>query len=340
MSNTRNIKAIGIKEHGDLDVIQELGFPAPTPKDDQVVIKVEYAGVNFIDTYERAGVYKSPSFPKILGKEAAGTIVSLPTSPSVTQDKEYQLRGLSVGDRVVTIDDGFFAEEIAVSWPKVVKLPDGVSTKLAAATALQGLTALTFATESYNIQKGDIVLVYSAAGGLGLNLTQIATHRGATVIATVSSEAKAEIARANGAKHVIITTQQNVVDEVLRITDGVGVHAVFDGVGKDTFEDNFKIIRRKGTFVSLGNASGVPPLFQPLRLGEKNIKLIRPRLFGYITTPEEIRTYQDQYNNLIASGAVKPTIHKEYPFTAEGIKQSQIDLSSRGTVGKLIVKVA
>ncbi|KAG8942231.1 hypothetical protein FRC04_003824 [Tulasnella sp. 424] len=340
MSSSRTIKAIGIQSHGELDVIEELQRPAPTPRDDQVLIKVEYAGVNFIDTYERAGVYPAAAFPKVLGKEAAGTIVSLPTSQAVTQDKEYQLRGLSVGDRVVTIDDGFFAEEIAVPWQKVVKLPDSVSTKIAAASALQGLTALTFATESYNIKKGDIILIYSAAGGLGINLTQIAVHRGATVIGTVSSEAKAEVARGNGAKHVIITTQQNVVDEVLKITNGEGVHAVFDGVGKDTFEDNFKIIRRKGTFVTLGNASGIPPLFQPLRLGERNIKLIRPRLFGYIVTPEEIRTYQTQYNELIASGAVKPVIHKEYPFTAEGVKQSQTDLTSRGTIGKLILKVA
>ncbi|KAG8903835.1 hypothetical protein FRC01_008968, partial [Tulasnella sp. 417] len=259
---------------------------------------------------------------------------------AVTEDKEYKLRNLSIGDRVVTIDDGFFAEEIAVPWPKVVKLPDGVTTKTAAASALQGLTALTFATESYNIQKDDIVLVYSAAGGVGINLTQIAAGRGATVIATVSSEVKSEVARANGAKHVINTTEQNVVDEVLRITNGEGVHAVFDGVGKDTFEDNFKIIRRKGTFVSLGNASGIPPLFQPLRLGEKNIKLIRPRLFGYIATPEEIRTYQNKYDELLGSGVVKPVIYKEYPFTAEGVKQTQIDITSRGTIGKLILKVA
>ncbi|KAG9046282.1 hypothetical protein FS837_004740, partial [Tulasnella sp. UAMH 9824] len=338
MSSTRTIKAIGVKSQGELDVIEELQLLAPTPKDDQVVIKVEYAGVNYIDTYERSGVYKVANLPKVLGKEAAGTIISLPTSRAVTEDKEYQLRNLSIGDRVVTIDDGYFAEEIAVPWSKVVKLPDNVTAKTAAASALQGLTALTFATEAHNIQKGEIILVYSAAGGVGINLTQIATSRGAIVIGTVSSEVKAEVARANGAKHVINTTEQNVVDEVLKITNGEGVHAVFDGVGKDTFEDNLKIIRRKGTFVSLGNASGVPPLFQPLRLGEKNLKLVRPRLFGYITTPEEIRTYHTKYDELLASGVVKPVIHKEYPFTAEGVKQSQIDITSRGTIGKLILK--
>ncbi|KAG8868306.1 hypothetical protein FRB97_002558, partial [Tulasnella sp. 331] len=203
-----------------------------------------------------------------------------------------------------------------------------------------GLTALTFARESYAIKKGDVILIYAAAGGFGSLLTGMALHFGATVIATVSTETKAEFVRSLGAQHVLITSTQNVVDEVLKITNGDGVHAVFDGIGKDTFEDNFKLIRRKGTIVSMGNASGVAPPLNILRLGEKNIVILRPRVFGYITTPEETKHYQDELLSLLVQGAFKTKIHKDYPFTAEGVQQAQKDITSRGTIGKLLVNVA
>ncbi|KAG8969737.1 hypothetical protein FRC03_001082 [Tulasnella sp. 419] len=333
------IKAIGVLEQGDLEKIQLLDAPFPTPKSDELIIKVEYAGVNYIDTYHRSGLYPAPSFPFHLGQEPAGTIVALPTSEEVLNDPEYKLRSFQIGDRVAAYHGGAYAEYVAVNWIKTFKLPDGIETKLGAAI-LQGLTALTFATEAHEIKKGEYILIYAAAGGVGSILTQIAVQKGATVIATVSSESKAQIVRGYGAHHVLISTQQNVADEVLRITGGEGVHGIFDGIGKDTFEDDLKIARRKGTIVSLGNASGAVPPFAPLRLAAKNLKLLRPTLTNYIYTGEESRRYGAEFFELLSKGSVKVTIFKEYPFTAEGVKQSQIDITSRGTVGKLLVKVA
>jgi len=172
------------------------------------------------------------------------------------------------------------------------------------------------------------------------SLLQLALHFGATVIGTVSSEAKAKVVKEKGAQHVIITTKENVVEEVLKITNGDGVHGIFDSVGKDTFEDNFVLARRKATIVSLGNSSGVVPPFSPLKLGDKNLKMVRPRLYVYIHTPEEARMYAEQYLTLIAQGAVSFTIHGEYPFTAAGVQKAQEDISGRGTIGKLIIKIA
>ncbi|KAG8848239.1 hypothetical protein FRB96_001277 [Tulasnella sp. 330] len=332
----KTIKAIGFNKNGDVDVIEELkDIPFPTASDEDVIIKVEYGGVNFVDTYQRAGLYPSSKFPVILGGEASGTVVKLPTS-----EKALDGLDLKVGDKVAAVVANSFAEYIALPAWRVAKLPANVDTRSGAAVMVQGLTALTFARESYAIKKGDVILIYAAAGGFGSLLTGMALHFGATVIATVSTETKAEFVRSLGAQHVLITSTQNVVDEVLKITNGDGVHAVFDGIGKDTFEDNFKLIRRKGTIVSMGNASGVAPPLNILRLGEKNIVILRPRVFGYITTPEETKHYQDELLSLLVQGAFKTKIHKDYPFTAEGVQQAQKDITSRGTIGKLLVNVA
>ncbi|KAG8870772.1 hypothetical protein FRB97_009371 [Tulasnella sp. 331] len=350
----KTIKAIGFNQNGDIDVIEELkDIPFPPVNDDDVIIKVEYAGVNFIDTYQRAGLYPSAKFPVILGIEASGTVVKLPAS-----EKALHGLDLKVGDKVATLVNNSFAEYVALPAWRVAKLPATVDTRTGAAVILQGLTGpkrlgilqesvgvtadgpLTFARESYAIKKGDIILIYAAAGGVGNLLTAIALHFGATVIATVSTETKAEFVRYIGAQHVLITSTQSVVDEVLKITDGKGVHAIFDGIGKDTFEDNFKLVRRKGTIVSIGNASGVAPPLNILRLSEKNIKIVRPRTSGYVTTPEETKHYQDELLSLLVQGAFKVQRCQDYPFTAEGVQQSQKDITSRGTVGKLLINVA
>ncbi|KAG8872534.1 hypothetical protein FRB98_009540 [Tulasnella sp. 332] len=359
----KTIKAIGFNQNGDIDVIEELkDIPFPSANDDDVILKVEYAGANFIDTYQRAGVYPSAKFPVILGAEASGTIVKLPTSAKALDGLD-----LKVGDKVATLMSGCFAEYIAVpAWKvclllntinhfisamlkalavyvmvnvKVAKLPANVDTRTGAAVIAQGLTALTFSRESYAIKRGDVVLIYGAAGGVGSLLTGIALHFGATVIAAVSTEAKAEFVRSLGAQHVLITSTQNVIDEVLKITNGEGVHAVFDGIGKDTFEDNFKLIRRKGTIVCVGTASGVPPPLNILRLGEKNITILRPSVFRYLTTPEETKHFQDELFSLLNQGAFKVQIHHEYSFTAEGVQQSQKDIISRHAMGKLLINV-
>ncbi|KAI9063529.1 NAD-P-binding protein [Trametes sanguinea] len=355
------MQAIGINKTGDFDVIEKLELPVPQNAPGNVLVKVHYGGVNFIDTYYRKGLYPISSFPQPLGTEAAGEVVGLPTDDKVLNDEEYKLRGFKLGTKVAVVrleplrsaspsranvfptskyGLGSFAEYVSVPWAKTYPLPDGVSTRTAAAGLTQGATALTFVTEAYNVQKGDIILVHTVAGGLGLLFAQLIKRRGATVIGTTSTAEKAEIAKQNGADHVILYTQEDTVQRVLELTNGEGVHAIFDGVGKDTFESDFKMIRRKGTIVSVGNASGAVPPFPPLKLVEKNVRLLRPTLGNYVYTPEEGRRYSTELFDLIAKGELKIRIHAEYPFTAEGVQQAQKDLTGGKTVGKLIVKVA
>ncbi|TBU61183.1 NAD(P)-binding protein [Dichomitus squalens] len=340
MSLPSKISAIGINKTGDFDVIEKLELPFPQNAPGNVLIKVQYGGVNFIDTYFRKGLYPISQFPQALGREAAGEVIALPTDESVLSNEEYKLRGLKVGARVAANTLGAFSEYVSVPWNKVYALPEHLSTRVAAASLLQGATALTFVTEAYNVQKGDVVLVHTVAGGLGLIFAQLIKARGATVIGTTSTPEKAALAKAHGADHVILYTKEDLVQRVLELTNGEGVHAIFDGVGKDTFEADLKVIRRKGTLVSVGNASGAVPPFPPLRLVEKNVKLLRPTLDNYIYTPEEGRTYVTELFKLIENGTVKINIHGDYPFTAEGVQQSQKDLTGGKTTGKLLIKIS
>ncbi|KAI0711294.1 NAD-P-binding protein [Earliella scabrosa] len=340
MSLPAKMQAIGINRTGDFDVIEKLELPVPQNAPGNVLVKVHYGGVNFIDTYYRKGLYSISSFPQTLGVEGAGEIVALPTDGQVLGNEEYKLRGFKLGGRVAVYGLGAFAEYVSVPWAKAFPLPDGVPTRTAAAALTQGGTALTFVTEAYNVQKGDTVLVHTVAGGLGLLFAQLIKARGATVIGTTSTPEKAAIAKAHGADHVILYKQEDTVQRVLELTNGEGVHAIFDGVGKDTFEADFKMIRRKGTIVSVGNASGAVPPFPPLKLVEKNVRLLRPTLGNYIYTPEEGRVYNAQLWKLIADGTLKINIHGEYPFTAEGVQQAQKDLTGGKTVGKVLIKIA
>ena len=171
---------------------------------------------------------------------------------------------------------GSHATYISVPPKFVYSVPDAISTKIAAAAALQGLTAVTFTEEGYDVKKGDIILVHTVAGGLGLLFSQLIKSRGATVIGTTSTREKAELAKAHGADHVILYREENTVQRVLELTEGRGVDAIFDGVGKDTFDANFEMIKRKGTIVSVGNASGAVEPFSLLRLVQKNVKILRP----------------------------------------------------------------
>ncbi|KAI0777784.1 NAD-P-binding protein [Trametes elegans] len=336
----KTMHAIGVNKTGDFDVIEKFELPVPVPEPAHVLVKVHYGGVNFIDTYYRKGLYPIKSFPQPLGTEAAGEVVALPTDAGVLGDEEYKLRGFKVGGKVAVTRFGAFAEYLSVPWTKVFPLPDGVSTRTASAAITQGGTALTFVTEAYNVQKGDVILVHTVAGGLGLIFAQLIKARGATVIGTTSSPEKAAVAKEHGADHVILYTQEDTVQRVLELTNGEGVHAIFDGVGKDTFEADFKMIRRKGTIVSVGNASGAVPPFPPLKLVEKNVRLLRPTFGNYIYTPEEGRRYITELFSLVANGKLKIRIYAEYPFTAEGVQQAQRDLTGGKTIGKLIVKVA
>ncbi|KAI0072066.1 NAD-P-binding protein [Panus rudis PR-1116 ss-1] len=334
------IQAVVITETGDFDVIKKIEVPFAAPAKDQIVIKVNYAGINFIDNYFRQGLYPVKSFPAQFGTEAAGTIVSLPSDESVLNDEEYKLRGFAPGAKVVALTFGAYAEYISVSWKDVYVVPPSISLKVAGAIFTQGGTALTFITEAYNVKKGDIVFVHTVAGGFGLAVAQLAKARGATVIGTTSTKEKAEIAKAHGADHVILYKEEDTVKRVNELTNGEGVHVVYDGVGKDTHEIDFKLVRRKGTIVFVGNASGPVPPIAPLKLVEKNIKLVRPTLKNYIYTPEEGRTYISQLFDAVSKQELKVLIHKEYPFTSEGVIEAEKDLTGGRSIGKLLVKVA
>ncbi|OCH93355.1 NAD-P-binding protein [Obba rivulosa] len=340
MTLPSKMQAITISKTGDYDVIEKTEIPVPQNGPSNVLVKIQYGGVNFIDTYYRKGLYPISSLPQTLGTEGAGIIVALPTDGAVLQDEEYKKREFKLGQKVAVYSLGAFAEYMSVPWARAIPVPENVPVRTAAAGLTQGATALTFVTEAYNVQEGDTILVHTVAGGLGLIFTQLIKWRGATVIGTTSTPEKAEIARAHGADHVILYTKEDTVQRVLEITGGEGVHAIFDGVGKDTFESDFKMIRRKGTIVSVGNASGAVPPFPPLKLVEKNVRLLRPTLANYVYTPEESRTYGSQLYSLIEQGILKINIFKEYPFTAEGVQQAQKDLVGGKTTGKLIVKIA
>ncbi|KAH0569271.1 hypothetical protein GP486_000027 [Trichoglossum hirsutum] len=242
------MRGILVEKTGGTEVLQfRTDLPVPEPKEGEILVKNDYIGVNFIDT----GLYPSLK-PEILGREAAGNIIALgPNVPS----------SFSPGDRVAWLGTGAYAEYSSISAAKAVHIPSTVSSSDAAAALLQGLTALTLVREAYAVKAGEFVLVHAAAGGVGLWLCQILKSIGARTIGTVSTTAKAELAKVNGAEFVVEYSREDVVQRVKEITRGEGVAAVFDGVGKDTFEADLEVVARKGTVVSFGNASGpVPPL--------------------------------------------------------------------------------
>lgn len=335
------VKAITFAKTGGVEVIEKTELPFPQQGPGDVIVKVEFAGVNFIDTYFRSGLYSTP-LPAIVGTEAAGVIAALPTDPAVLNHPEYKARGYDKGGKAVVFVRSTNAEYISVPWEKVYPIPpdSGLDTRNAAAGFVQTATVLSLMNEAYDVKPGDTILIYTIAGGVGLIGLQYAKSKGATVIGTTSSEEKAKLARAHGADHVILYTKEDIVERVLEITKGAGVEAVFDGVGKDTFDGNLKLLKRKGTLVSYGNASGPVAPFSLFKITEKNLKLCRPQVANYMATPEEGTHYSKLFFDVMKKGIVKPIhIFKEYPFTAEGTQQAQTDLTGGKTTGKLIVKI-
>ncbi|KZT27672.1 NAD(P)-binding protein [Neolentinus lepideus HHB14362 ss-1] len=333
------IEAITIAKTGDVDVIEKTTQPFPKVTPESIVVKVEYGGVNFIDTYFRKGLYPIPSFPFTVGREAAGTVVALPTSQEVLNSEAYKKKGLQIGSKVALFHAGTFATYLVVPWSSAYPFPSSISSRTASAALTQGLTTNTFMTEAYRVKKGDTVLIHTVAGGLGLIFAQYAKHRGATVIGTTSTQEKAELAKQHGADHVILYKDEDTVSRVLELTNGEGVDVIYDGVGKDTFESDFEMIKRKGTLVSVGNASGAVPPFAPLRLSQKNIRIARPTAGNYLITPEEQEHYGNELWDFVAKGILKINVFKEYEFSADGVKQAQTDLVSGKTTGKLVVKI-
>ncbi|KAJ9632492.1 NADPH:quinone reductase [Taxawa tesnikishii (nom. ined.)] len=248
----QTMKGVIIEKNGGTEVLQYKDLPLPELKEGQILVKNDYVGVNFIDTYFRSGLYPAPHWPYCLGREAEGTIVK--TSGSVPY-------GLKEGDRIVYLNEATYAEYTAASPEKAVKIPDGMDKTVASAALLQGLTALTLIREAYPVQKGDWILVHAAAGGTGLWLCQLLAAVGARTIGTASTDEKVALAKKAGAEVVINYSHEDVKSKVMELTDNKGVAAVFDGVGKSTFDLSLDCLARKGTLASFGNASGaVPPL--------------------------------------------------------------------------------
>jgi NADPH:quinone reductase-like Zn-dependent oxidoreductase len=279
-----------------------------------------------VDRYFRSGLYPAPGFPYILGREGAGTIAKL-GSGAVLDFK--------VGDNVVWMGERGYAEYTSVPAAKAIKLPSGVSTEVAAAALLQGLTALTLIREAHHVNKGDWVLVHAAAGGTGLWLVQLLHAVGASIIGTASTEEKIALANKAGATHMINYTKEDVKSKVFELTNGQGCIAIFDGVGKDTFDLSLELVARKGSLISFGNASGAVPPVTIARLSAKNARLMRPTLFNYVATREEFETYSNELLQFVADGKINVRVHEVYPLSE--VKRAQEDLQGRKTTGKLLL---
>ncbi|KAI8317553.1 putative quinone oxidoreductase [Colletotrichum sp. SAR11_240] len=325
----KTMNGIQIPRTGDVSVLtHETALPVPAPSEGQVLVRNEYAGINYIDTYFRTGLYKAP-LPQVLGREGAGTVVS--AHPSVSSS-------FSPGDRVVYMGPySSYATYSAVPASSLLRIPDALATDAAAAALLQGLTAWTFIREAGVVQKGEWVLVHAAAGGVGLQLVQMLRAVGAKVIGTTSSDEKCALAKKNGAEWIVNSKSQDLVAEVKKITDGHGVDVIFDGVGKATFDSDLEMAARKGRLVVFGNASGAVPPFDILKLGPKNLKVMRPVVNNYVATREELEKYSGELFEMITSGKVEVAIHKAYPL--KDVKQAHTDLESRNTTGKLLLKI-
>ena len=320
------MKAIRVHAPGGPEALRYEEVDRPVPGPGQVLVKVEAAGVNFIDVYQRTGQYKVP-VPFTLGQEAAGTVAAV--GPGVAEP--------NVGDRVAyTSILGAYAEYAVVPADRVVVLPDGVSTKQGAAAMLQGMTAHYLATSTYPLKAGDACLVHAAAGGVGLLLCQVATLRGARVLGTVSTREKAALARAAGAAEVILYTEQDFEAEVKRLTNGAGLQVIYDSVGKTTFEKGLSCLAPRGMMVLFGQSSGPVGPFDPQVLSQKgSLFLTRPTLAHYILTRPELVARAGEVLGWIKSGKLKLRIDREVPLAQ--VAEAQRLLEGRKTTGKVLL---
>jgi NADPH2:quinone reductase len=321
------MKAIRVHTLGGPGVLRYEDVPDPEPGQGQALVRVEAAGVNFIDVYFRTGLYKGPALPFVLGQEAAGTVATV--GPGVTE--------VAVGDRVAyTGVHGAYAELAAVPAARLVKLPDGVSTRQGAAAMLQGMTAHYLACSTYPLKPGDVCLVHAAAGGVGQLLCQIAKLRGARVFGTTSTEEKARLAREAGADEVILYTQQDFAAEAKRLTGGRGVQVIYDGVGKTTFDKGLDALAPRGMMVLFGASSGPPPPFDPSILNTKgSLYLTRPSLGHYIAAREELMQRASDVLGWIAEGKLRLSIGLELPLADAA--EAHRALEGRKTTGKVLL---
>ncbi len=319
-------KAIRIHAPGGPEVMRWEDVPTPEPGPGEVLVKHAAVGLNYIDVYFRTGLYKTP-MPATPGMEASGTVAAL--GPDVTE--------FAVGDRVAygTGAVGSYATERAVPVERLVKLPDEISFETAAAMMLQGMTAQYLVRRAHRVQKGETIVVHAAAGGVGLILCQWARHIGATVIGVVSTEAKAELARAHGAEHVVVG-HADLPAQVKRITGGAMVPVVYDSVGKDTFMGSLDCLAPLGLMVTYGNASGpVPPVEPALLAAKGSLYLTRPTLATYTAKRADLLATANDLFDVVKKGVVKIRVNQTFPL--RDAAAAHIALESRKTTGSTVL---
>jgi NADPH2:quinone reductase len=322
------MRVIQVDQRGGPEVLTVAEQPAPQPGPGQIVAEIAAAGVNYMDIYQREGIAGyGPPLPFVTGAEGAGTIIAV--GADVTD--------LAIGDRVAWVGPGSYAEQVVLPADRVVPVPDGISTELAAAAILQGMTAHYLVTSTYPVRPGDVTVVHAAAGGVGLLLTQMVKLRGGIVVATCSGGAGGEkhtLARGAGADHVAGYDGCRAILE--EVTGGVGAHVVYDGVGQATFDDSLAALRPRGMLVVYGAASGQVPPFDIQRLNSGgSLFVTRPTLAHYIADVDELRWRAREVFDWIASGKLDVRVGGRYPLADAA--RAQQDLAARRTTGKLLL---
>ena len=320
------MKAVRVREYGGPEAMSYDEVDIPSIGENDVLVKIEASGINYIDTYQRSGLYQIP-LPATLGLEAAGTVTETGSNVSSFQS----------GDRVAyTSVPGAYADYAVVPEEKLVNLPDGVDFNQGAAAMLQGCTAHYLCKSTYEVKAGDRCLIHAAAGGVGLLLIQMVKNAGGFVIGTVSTEEKANLAKSAGADEVILYSEQNFETEVKRITEGAGVNVVYDSVGKSTFQKSIDCLSKLGYMVLYGNASGPVTEFNPATLGPKgSLFLTRPTLFDYTADRESLDWRTSDVFNWIAEGNLN--LRVEHFYALADAQQAHKDLEGRKTTGKIIL---
>jgi NADPH2:quinone reductase len=321
------MRAIRIHEFGGPEVLQLEEVPSPEPGEGEALLSVEAVGVNFIDVYHRTGLYPSP-LPFTPGMEASGVVEAV--GPGVYE--------VEVGDRVAyAMEQGSYAEAAVVAAWKLVRLPEGLDSASGAAAMLQGMTAQYLTQGTYHLTGGETVLVHAAAGGVGLLLVQMAKRLGATVIGTVSTEEKAGLAREAGADHVILYTEADFVEETRRLTDGRGVHVVYDSVGQTTFEGSLDSLRPRGMLALYGQSSGpVPPIDPGVLAAKGSLFLTRPSLGHYAAERGELLERAGEVLHAVATGELRLRIERTYPLGEAA--EAHRALEGRQTTGKVLLE--
>ena len=320
------MKAIQVSQTGGPEALVLEDLPGPKPKANEALVQIKAAGVNFIDVYFREGRYPTP-VPFVNGQEGAGVVTEVGNDVTEVQP----------GDRVAyTGVIGSYAEYAAVPANRLVKIPDELNFEQAAAAMLQGMTAHYLLHSTYKLQPRETALIHAAAGGVGLLLVQMAKKIGARVIGTAGTHEKAQLARDAGADECIVYSETDFETETRRLTDGKGVHVVYDGVGKATFDKDLNVLMPRGYLVLFGGASGAVPPFDLIKLSQKgSLYITRPTLANYIATREDLEWRATDVLGWIVNGELKLRIHKQYPLADAA--QAHRDLEGRKTTGKLLL---